>query len=304
MKTIARGLVQTILIVGGIVNCGVAQESPEKHVRDIRAEQTQDVILMSALCKKSKAAHLPKPQFYAHLRDVNPTTLEKDLPALMQKSDEVVLVGRVNGETMAISPSGEDAIMYLDGKVLRTWKGSHRVGDLITVGFPDGSVKCGPDKYDTPSTLTGRDDRLFAAGTYMDEGPLVLFVRHDVTGLVDGFRLTGGDGTQGMFVVKPARHSEIINERSKLNACFRASVSCDGPGVRDRYPECRDPHIEGGMIAKCNAAANVSQKAVTIGYGRDLLIEKCDGMPISKFLKKVQAVADSLGYTGPAESAK
>ncbi len=121
MKTIARSLVQTILIVGVVASCGVAQEAPpEKHVKDIKAEQTQDMILMSPLCKKSEAAHLPKPQFYAHLRDVNPTTLEKDLPALMQKSDEVVLVGRGNGETEAISPSGEDAILYIDGKVLRT----------------------------------------------------------------------------------------------------------------------------------------------------------------------------------------
>ena len=157
-------------------------------------------------------------------------------------------------------------------------KGSHKVGDLITVGFPNGTVRCGPENTERPSTITGRDDRLFDGGTYIGQGPLILFLRHDVSGLVDGFRLTGGDGTQGMFVVKPAKPDEIISAHSELNACFRASVSCAEPRDRDAYPECRDPHTEEEIIAKCNAAANVSQKAVTIGYGRDLLIEKYDGI--------------------------
>ncbi|MFZ0478956.1 MAG: hypothetical protein WAL71_07380 [Terriglobales bacterium] len=300
METIRRSLIQTILIVAVAVGCVLAQSVPEKHVKDIQAEQPQDVIYASPLCQQAKAARLPAPQYYGRLREVNPATLEKDLPTLMQKSDEVVLAGRPNGGAMAVSPSGEDAIWYRDVRVLHTWKGSHKVGDILTFAFPTGTVRCGPGEHDIARTLTGRGDKLFA-GSYMQEGPSVLFLRHGDTGLIGGLRLTGGDGTQGMFVVKPSKPTDAFDEHNALNACFRAGYACNDP--RYDSPECRDPHIEDEMIAKCNAALNVSQKAVTIGYGRDLLLDKYDGMPISKFLKKVQAVADSLGYAGQAGDA-
>ncbi len=71
-----RGVAQVILLVVAVaVGCALAQDVvPEKHVKDISAEQSPGV-MASALCERVQAAG----RSYEHLRDVNPETLEKDL---------------------------------------------------------------------------------------------------------------------------------------------------------------------------------------------------------------------------------
>ncbi len=124
---------QVSLIVVAL-GCGLVQASArEKHVQDVKAEQTPDMIAASALCRQ-----LLQPGHH-HDADtepnVDPATLEADLSSLMLKSDEVVLVGRygnpVDTYASVLSPSGKQAISYLDVRVLRTWKGSHKVGNLL-----------------------------------------------------------------------------------------------------------------------------------------------------------------------------
>src|SRR5208282_4244396 len=93
MKTKIRCVALVVLLVIAVaIGQGLAQDgAQEKHVEQLRAEQQQQQqhTFDSALCQRALAA----PQhIYVHMRDVTPGTLESDLSALMQKSDEVVLV--------------------------------------------------------------------------------------------------------------------------------------------------------------------------------------------------------------------
>ena len=89
MRRAERVFVSLIVVALG---CGLMQASAsEKHVEDVKAEQTPDMIAASALCR-----HLLEPGNH-HDADtepaVDPATLEADLSSLMLKSDEVVLLG-------------------------------------------------------------------------------------------------------------------------------------------------------------------------------------------------------------------
>lgn len=311
MQRSVRGFAQMILAAAVAVGYGRAQEeTSEKHVAQIIAESRVKHPAgaeESVLCQQAKAERPPYSHY--HFREVNPATLEKDLPALMQKSDEVVLVGAILRVVSALSPSDADAVTYQDVRVLRTWKGSHKVGDRLTFAFPNASIRCGPNPEDVSGTVTGPgpENRWLLTWTYGFDGPYILFLRQDNTQLVEGLRLSGGDGMQGLFVVN---HSDIRDEHSDLFACFRASIdhiACTDDNWVHRYPgfpECLDPHIDDGNIARCNAVLNASQKAVAIGFDHDPLREKYEGMPISSFLKEVQSAADLSGKAVPSADTK
>jgi hypothetical protein len=204
MKTILAQLILLTVAIGG----GLAQQAPpEKHVKDIRAEQPQAVISASPLCQQVRVAG----HALDDVRDVTPSTLERDLSSLMQKSDEVVLGGAFTGSIKALSPSGTDVVQYFDVKVLRSWKGFHKVGDLLTFGVPWGGVSCRlPGKENSGVgffTLTGGSNWLGIAGG----GPWILFLRHaqgNEAQMISGLRLTGGDGLQGLFQVDRPRRGD------------------------------------------------------------------------------------------------
>jgi len=184
---------------------GLAQQAtPEKHVRDIRAEQPQAVISASPLCQQVRVAGHSED----HAPDVDPSTLESDISSLMEKSDEVVLGGAFTDSIHSFSPSGTDAVVYSDVRVLRSWKGSHKVGDLLTFGVPWGGVSCKLPGKRSPGigffTLTGGSD-----WQGIDHGgPYILFLRYSRGNegqTISGLRLTGGDGLQGLFEVDRPR---------------------------------------------------------------------------------------------------
>ena len=276
MKTGVRYSLRMVLFVAATIGAGLAQgASPEKHVKAIQAEQPQDVIAASALCQRVRASG----HNFIDRREIDPATLYSDLSALMQKSEEVVLVSDGN-HARALSPSGEHVIEYFDAKVLRTWKGSHKVGDLLTFAMPFGAVQCelGPlqsgSSFSTAFTMTGG----FDWETIRYSGPYVLFLRHsqgNETKVVPGLRLTGGDGMQGLFVL----HS------------------------LDKYNEACNGNIYVPM-ERCKAEVDVSQEPVAIRYRKDPLKKKYEGMPASTFLKEVQSLANSLGYTTQDSKAK
>src|SRR5438067_6002238 len=115
MTKIVHNSMQTLLFVSTIALCLLAQQrTQEKHVRDVRHEQTQDLISASDLCQQVRAGHS-----YVHTRPVDPARLETNLSALMQKSDEVVLASPFVDQTSALSPSNEEVNQYFDVKVLR-----------------------------------------------------------------------------------------------------------------------------------------------------------------------------------------
>lgn len=275
MESVVHACARVLLVFALVAGCAQAQQAAaEKHVPDIRAEQTQAVIAASPLCQQARA----EGHSHYNLREVNSADLETSLAALMEKSDEVVLAGWSTNHTTAISPSGEDAIQYYDVKVLYSWKGAHKIGDLLTFAVPWGAISC------ASSEPQPRGSAINAATLTADAGwkgigrpgPWILFLRQSRDGetqLTPGLRPAGGDGLQGLFPVTN------ISDRN----CFG---------------------IVPGSIERCTAVLNSSHEKVEILYRRDPLKEKYDGMQISTLMKEVESVADSLGYTAQAGGAK
>lgn len=268
MKSVMRNLARAMLVVAVAVGCGLAQDgAAEKHVQNIKAEFRQDAVAASALCGHVKETA----QAYTHLRQVDPATLERSLTALMKKSDEVVVASAFLDHTDTISASGEDAIQYFDVRVLYSWKGNHKAGDLLTFAVPSGTVTCEPDPNQRglflgAATMTGGVDWKGIGS----RGPYVLFLRQsrgDEAGLISGLRLTGGGGAQGMFAF-PTESGE------KPDASCAGAIA-DGAG-------------------KCVAFLESSQSPVSIAYRSDPLVKKYDGMPFSAFMKEVERVVTKL----------
>jgi hypothetical protein len=270
MKTILAQLILLIVATGG----GQAQQvTPEKHVKDIRAEQTQAVISANPLCRQVRAAGHSED----HKPVVDSSTLEPNLSSLMQNSDEVVLGGAYTASVDAFSPSGANVVQYFDVRVLRSWKGSHKVGDLLTFGVPWGGVSCRLPGERSSSigffTLSGGSDwQGIASG-----GPWILFLRYsrgNGAKTIYGLRLTGGDGLQGLFQV-------------------------DRPKPGD---DCYADDAGGGQ--QCSTALDSSLEPISVRYRLDPLKKQYDKIPVSVFLKEVQSVADALGGSKTSGSPK
>jgi hypothetical protein len=279
MKTITRDFVRVVLVAAFTVAPGGAQHAePDKHVKDIRAEQTQEIIAASSLCKRVKVGV----HGYVHRREVDPAMLETDLYRLMQNSDDVILASDFIDEIDALAPSGEDAIEYYDVKVLRTFKGSHKVGDLVTYTLPRGGVYCGPKPLQGSAVNSGAVTSTGGSewGKTRFQGPFVLFLRRsrgEETELTPGLRLAGGDGLQGMFALRD--HYDRVN-----------------------YTDCLG--VLPGGAAKCIAELEASAETVKIPYGLDPMHKKYDTMPVPSFLIEVQSVANSLASAGPLSNMK
>jgi len=300
METAKRDLARLIFAAIAAAGCGLAQgpapapaKAQEKHVRDFRAEQPQASIYASAVCQ---AARTDGYRRSSNLHRVDDATLEPDLSSLMAKSDEVILGSTMRGNISVLSPSGEYAVEYIDVKVLRTWKGSHQVGDTVTFGLPDADVLCAsrganaagisPEGNVVSPWWNGRQPGFgtFTAGGDwggFHSGPLLLFLRHSQGSEaqhIEGLRLTGGDGVEGMFDFSPLRVT---------SAEFHA---CRGDSVRD--------------VATCNEVLSADDLPVSLPYHRGPLFEKYNGTPTFAFLQEVQSVAASLGYAEKSAPSK
>jgi hypothetical protein len=312
MQATVRDFARVVLIATITAGCGVAQDgASEKHVAEIIAESKAkhpEGESESVLCREARAERPPYSHY--HFRELNQGTLEKDLPSLFQKSDEVVLVGVILREVAALSPSDQDAVMYQDARVLRSWKGSHQLGDVLTFAIPNASIRCGMEKNEISGTVTapGPPTQWSLSWNYGLQGPYLLFLRRDNTGLADGLLPAGGEGMQGVFIVDPTR--DLTDIHSELFDCFRASLDramCTENNYAKRYPGfpgCTDAHIDAADISSCNALLSKSQKPIAIGLIRDPLREKYDGMPVSRFLRDVQSAADSASNAGQTESSR
>jgi len=269
----SRSVWFALMLAMGIGDAAAQQVVPVKRAKDIRAEQTPQAIYASPLCQRARE----KGRLLTHVRVVDPTTLEPDLASLMENSDEVVLAGAATGNTVAVSPSGDDAVHYEDFKILRSWKGPHKVGDTLTFAIPSATLFCRPTgDPDGPSDFStiDRDDSWNGPGWKGSGlGPSVLFLRQaqgEEKQLTPGLRLTGGDGYQGQFWAHIPKEQYVED-----NQCT---------GALD------------GSVDKCNAFLDKSQIPVSDRYIRDPMFKKYDGMPISRFLNEVQSVAESFGY--------
>lgn len=258
MRSVVHVVTQVALAGSLLLGLAGAQADPEKHVKDIRAEQPFEASSASALCRKVRA----RDESIIEFPEVNSATLESDLSALLQKSDEVV-AAILRDNVSVLAPSRDRAILYYDARIVRTWKGTHKAGEVLTFSLPRAAISCGSEPgNDRPSmvffTMTaGRDWGTFGTS------PVVLFLRQSVGDemrFLPGLRLTGGDGMQGIFGVN-----------SKLDRdCFTAP-----------------------SLAMCNANLDVRQEKVIVPYRKDPLKEKYDAMPVPAFLRELQSTADA-----------
>ena len=163
MKTIMRSLTGALLIAAAVIVTG-RTESAAQEVRlsDIRVQQPLETVYASAPCQRARESQ-------RHIADrrylINPNTLVQNLNTPMEQSEHVVLAGLRDSVTV-ISPSGEGTATYREVRVIRSWKGPHRGGDILTFGWPGGDVDCAPLGPDSPwfVEVPDKDDWGFPQG--------------------------------------------------------------------------------------------------------------------------------------------
>lgn len=284
MKTGIRGFFQLALLTTALaVGLAMAQEEPEKHVAEIRAafEENRDAEL-GVLCQDVK----PDGRIHGHNRKLHPGSLVSDLSTLFENSDDVVIGGMdsmTRSTVMVPSPNGQDGVTYLDAKVLHSWKGSHKVGDLITLALPRSVIRC--PNGSTVGTSTGDDENTWSNTDFL-VGPFVLFLRHpagDDAALMMGLTLTGGDGMQGVF---------SLQQNPQSRNCMCASV------VDPKALACKSGV---DYISRCNQELEALTKPVVMQLIQGPLGKKYDGMPVAEFLREVQSLAGGVESSTSAQ---
>jgi hypothetical protein len=296
--------VGAILAVGIATGFAAAQhEAAEKHVLEITAENKAkypEGMANSVLCQQARAQHPAYSSFRVHAPDL--AKMEKDLGELMRESDEVVMVGTPLRSVTALSPSGEDAIRYADFRVLRSWKGSHKIGDVITFGYPQANVTCGTGHNEFSGTRV--DGYHYPGPAYSPDGPYVLFLRRPAeNSQIEAFRLAAGNDLQGYFDLVPG---QIIDDRrSPYVSCFLASydrIACRSNSHGWSPEWCRDPKVDAHNIARCNAAVSVSREPIFAnGIDQDPLRKRYSGKPIFSFLQAVDDATEEQAHSEMAE---
>jgi hypothetical protein len=72
-------------------------------------------------------------------RNANPSDLAQDLPSLVSRSDEVVLVHLLTSYG-GLSADGSNVQSHYDVLVIQSWKGTHLAGDVLAVFVPAGGL--------------------------------------------------------------------------------------------------------------------------------------------------------------------
>jgi hypothetical protein len=277
MKTILQKLTGAMFVTVTAFTTGQQQSgTSELRVKDIMAQQSKEAIAASALCRRAwENPH----RGIIEKRSIDSKTLFHDLGTMMEKSDEVVLAGRTYSHSWVLSPSGDGVVTYFDVKVMRSWKGSHNIGDTLTFGVPVGAVHCGEAESHRSfffSSMIGTIE--WPRGN--EVGPFVLFLqkaRDKEAQLVQGLMPTGGEGLQGML---PIRLSPTSEESSRCNGVLP------------------------GALEWCDAFLDTSQSPIIVPYAHDPLAKQYEGMPMSQFLNEMRSVAADQGLYEKSTSAR
>jgi hypothetical protein len=268
MKTIMQKLAAAAFVTAAAL--GIAQtdgDTKELRAKDIKEQMPEAALHTSAPCLQAKASPDLRVTRYTK---IDPGTLVPNLSTLIQQSDEVVLAGTSIFPYRALSPSGERVIEYYDVKVMRSWKGSHQVGETLTFGVPYGGLYCGS----TEANHLIEFDTVPPIGTWAniyDGVPHFLFLRKpqgDETELVQTLIPAGGEGLQGVFSIWLSPTSE-------------AARNCNG-----ELP---------GALEWCDSYMETSLDQVRLPYNPDPLKKKYDGVTVSKFLRIVNDLAAHQG---------
>jgi hypothetical protein len=273
MKTIMKNLTGVALVTAAALETLWPQSTAhELRLTDLKAQQPQETIHASAPCQRAREA---PDQHIIQRIPIDPATLVPDLNTLIEKSDEVVLA-TYRDHMPLLSPSGESATTYFEVRVIRSWKGSHRAGDILTFGLPGGYLRCELSVV-FPSfwvLLGGTDYDRHNDYEYHLDGPhaYVLFLRMSEDKekqLVQGLRSAAGEGVQGIFPI------EI-------------------PFPSDAFDKCFDRR--NNNVQLCDSYLENSESPVMVPYVHDPLRKKYGGMSVPDFLHEVQSVAAAQGF--------
>jgi hypothetical protein len=272
MKTIVKNLTRVAIVIAVALGTGWPQSTAQElRLTDLKAQQPQETIRASAPCQRAREA---ADQQIIHRIPIDPATLVPDLNTLIEKSDEVVLA-TYRDHMPLLSPSGESAATYYEVRVIRSWKGSHRAGDILTFGFPGGYLRCELSSV-FPSfsvLLGGTDYDRHNDYEYHLDGPdaFVLFLRKSEDNekqLVQGLRAAAGEGVQGIFPI------EI-------------------PFPSDAFDKCFDRRSNN--VQPCDSYLENSKSPALVPYVHDPLRKKYGSMSVSDFLHEVQSVVAAQG---------
>ena len=248
------------------------------RLRDLKAKQPPEAIFDSAPCQRAREA--PNHTISQHPQ-VDPKTLMPDLNSLMAKSDDVVLA-IVRDYDELVSPSGENPVMYYEVRVIRSWKGSHRAGDILTYGWPGGRIRCDPEINSAVWVMPGGDTSGPNIGRLVDQA-IVLFLRQSKdqeAQLIEGLRPAAGEGTRGFYPI------HIL----------------DPTGMREICIDSIDEKLwENKNVQPCDSYLETNRSPIVVPYPHDPLYNNDNGLPAADFLRAVQSAAatQSAATTGP-----
>jgi hypothetical protein len=268
MKAICN-LAGGLLVAAAALGTGAPQSTTQDlRLSDIRAQQPKETIFASELCQRARE---DSQGWVIKTHAIDPKTLVQDLNTLMERSDEVILAGMLDYAVVP-SPSGERPATYSEVKIVRSWKGPHRAGDVLTYGVPFGSLPC---EQSPPSSPTPRFDFVPADFGVTASPPYayLLFLRQskgNETQLVQGLRLAAGEGVQGIFMIQVPAPLPTDTERY-----------CNGSRKWN--------------VGHCNSYVETSQSPVLFPYAHDPLAKRYGGMSASDFLREVRSVATAEG---------
>jgi hypothetical protein len=198
---------------------------------------------------------------------VYPNTFARNLKALMDKSDEVILAGHMD-DYAAISPNGKSTAEYEEVRVIHSWKGAHPAGATLTFGRRGGLVECSPNRGE--SLFSAVPKGKFLSGLELSGHVYVLFLRHaqgEETGLVQGLLPAAGEGLQGEFhIYLPHDPSETTRHCGGVP---------EGTGFQDCYVYLRS-----------------LTSPVMVLYEFDPLATKYYGKPAAGFMEEIESEAD------------
>jgi hypothetical protein len=139
-------------------------------------------------------------------RDTNIADLASDLPSLITRSDEVLLVHLLTSYG-GLSAAGDKVQSHYDVQVLRSWKGPHSAGDVVTFFVPAGGFVF----HD--GTKAERSVRGFAP--MLNGGRYVLFLRSSTAAGQSAPSLwLAGDGVQGALLLAEEKVRPVYEKGS------------------------------------------------------------------------------------------
>jgi hypothetical protein len=276
MNTIMRYLTGAVLAAAALGSALPQSATHELSLSDIKAQSPQETIFRSDPCRLARGDPANEPVFQRY--DPNPKTFVPDLHTLMEISDEVVLVGVIEDDSV-LSPSGKSVATYDQIRVIHSWKGPHHAGDVLVFGVPYGDLLCTPtiQSVVAPHFILG--ESLPATGPYL----YVLFLRQakgDETQLVQGLFPAAGEGTQGMFMIPLPE----LQEKRSGDYCIGISMQANGKRCDTLMQTNQSPV---GVLPDTRKPPDPNPP--------DPLVKKYNGMPALDFLREVQSVAGGQG---------